>query len=461
MTIDSAKANAAAASANVAQANANLATDGAPIHTDGAEGPDGQLGAFQAIFQQLSQQIAIEKAAPEAQPTEAADAPKLPSAPNLPHLPNLPDVPPAAVANQQVAAEVTAKELPQTPQTPQAKPIKAVGTAVASQQSPVPPTVAKAVPNVPANLNIDAKPPEVDESAQDVKPHDTEAPQKPQKQTATKCDAAVPPPPIPAQPVEVAKAVETQDVQEAQPVMTESSAKRRPAQIEKITLPKVKEVDEGPPKEVQPRKIETDIQQVEIPEQMPEGIPVSAKDESAPQEKRIEPAKLEFTLPQPHVLQKEIDQPAPPPPLPPEQAFIAANHPKIVTAIHGELLPNGGSMHIRMDPPELGALNVQIDVRDGIVTASFQTSNDEATRLLSHSLGQLRTTLESAGVSVEKLQVQQAPREHFNSSSRDSDRAPGQQAYERSAQDDRQRREMLQRMWRRLTVGRDMLDLVA
>src|SRR5438132_3075 len=83
---------------------ANLATDGAPIHTDGAEGSDGQLGAFQAIFQQLSQQIAIEKAAPEAQPTEAADAPKLPSAPNLPHLPNLPDVPPAAVANQQVAA---------------------------------------------------------------------------------------------------------------------------------------------------------------------------------------------------------------------------------------------------------------------------------------------------------------------------------------------------------------------
>jgi len=133
----------------------------------------------------------------------------------------------------------------------------------------------------------------------------------------------------------------------------------------------------------------------------------------------------------------------------------------ILTAIHGELLPNGGSMHIRLDPPELGALNVQIDVRDGIVTASFQTSNDEATRLLSHSLGQLRTTLESAGVSVEKLQVQQAPREHFNSSNRDNDQSPRQQAYERSAQDDRQRREMLQRMWRRLTVGRDELDLVA
>ena len=118
-------------------------------------------------------------------------------------------------------------------------------------------------------------------------------------------------------------------------------------------------------------------------------------------------------------------------------------------------------MHIRMDPPELGALSVQIDVRDGIVNASFQTSNDEATRLLSHSLTQLRTTLESAGITVEKLQVQQAPREHFNSNSRESDRGPQQQAYERSAHDDRQRREMLQRMWRRPTVGRDELDLVA
>jgi flagellar hook-length control protein FliK len=118
-------------------------------------------------------------------------------------------------------------------------------------------------------------------------------------------------------------------------------------------------------------------------------------------------------------------------------------------------------MHIRLDPPELGALTVQIDVRDGIVTASFQTSNDEATRLLSHSLTQLRTTLESAGVTVEKLQVQQSPREQFTSSSHDRDRNPRQQAYEHSAQDDRQRREMLQRLWRRLTIGRDTLDLVA
>jgi flagellar hook-length control protein FliK len=171
--------------------------------------------------------------------------------------------------------------------------------------------------------------------------------------------------------------------------------------------------------------------------------------------------KAEFSVPQPQLMQKEIEAPAAPVVV--EQAFVEVNHPKIVSEIRGRLLPDGGSMHIRLDPPELGALAVQIDVRDGVVTASFQTSNDEATRLLSHSLGQLRHTLESAGVSVEKLQVQQTPREQFtsNSNSQDRERGAGQQAYERSAQDDQQRREMLARMWRRLAIGRDMLDLVA
>jgi hypothetical protein len=175
--------------------------------------------------------------------------------------------------------------------------------------------------------------------------------------------------------------------------------------------------------------------------------------------------KAEFTISQPQVMPKEVEVAVKlaPPPILPERQFVETNHPTIVSEIRGRLLPDGGSMHIRLDPPELGALAVQIDVRDGFVTASFQTSNDEATRLLSHSLGQLRHTLETQGVSVEKLQVQQTPREQFtsNSNSHDRERAPGQQAYERSAQDDQQRREMLQRMWKRLTVGHDMLDLVA
>jgi flagellar hook-length control protein FliK len=149
-----------------------------------------------------------------------------------------------------------------------------------------------------------------------------------------------------------------------------------------------------------------------------------------------------------------------PPPAPPEIQFADANHPKIVTAVRTELLPNGGSMRIRLDPPSLGEIQVQVDMRDGVMTASFQTSSDEATRLLTHSLGQLKQSLESQGVSVEKLQVQQAPREQFHSNTGDEG-SQQRHAQDNPSQQEQQRREMLQRMWRRLRVGSDPLDLVA
>lgn len=156
---------------------------------------------------------------------------------------------------------------------------------------------------------------------------------------------------------------------------------------------------------------------------------------------------------------RQVAPQAPPLPVPrPEAEFAAANHARIVTAVRGELLPGGGTMQIRLDPPELGALQISVRMQDGVMTASFQTSSDDATKLLSHSLTHLKSMLESTGVSVEKLQVEQAPREH----------KPGDQSQQQSAQHDdttarqeQQRREMLRRMWRRLAIGDDPLDMVA
>src|SRR5581483_1130724 len=113
--------------------------------------------------------------------------------------------------------------------------------------------------------------------------------------------------------------------------------------------------------------------------------------------------------PQPHVAAPA--SPAPQPPVPPEARFAEANHPSIVTGMRGQLLPDGGTMHIRLDPPELGALQVSVHMQDGVMTATFQTSNDDATRMLSHTLGQLKHVLESQGVSVDKLHVTQTPRD--------------------------------------------------
>lgn len=148
-----------------------------------------------------------------------------------------------------------------------------------------------------------------------------------------------------------------------------------------------------------------------------------------------------------------------PPPTPPEAQFAEANHPKLVSGMRGQLLPGGGTMQIRLDPPQLGDLQVTVKMQNGVMTASFQTSNDDATRLLSHSLGQLKQTLETQGISVEKLHVTQAPK---TSHSGFGDDAGGQQQPEaRSGQQEQQRREMMRRMWRRMSIGRDALDMVA
>ena len=67
-----------------------------------------------------------------------------------------------------------------------------------------------------------------------------------------------------------------------------------------------------------------------------------------------------------------------PPPLPPEVRFADANQAKIVSSVHTQLLPNGGSMQIRLDPPELGSMNISVRMRDGVMTATFETSTDQA-----------------------------------------------------------------------------------
>src|SRR5205085_5772719 len=103
---------------------------------------------------------------------------------------------------------------------------------------------------------------------------------------------------------------------------------------------------------------------------------------------------------------------------------------------------------------------VTVEMRNGTVNATFQTSNDDATRLLSHSLGQLKSALEAQGVNVDRIQVQQSPRDQ---NARNGEQQPNQQQshqQQQEAQREQQRKEMLRRMWRRL-AGVDSVDLVA
>lgn len=148
------------------------------------------------------------------------------------------------------------------------------------------------------------------------------------------------------------------------------------------------------------------------------------------------------------------------PPRAPEAEFARTNHPTILQGIRGQLLPDGGSMHLRLDPPELGALQVSVHLRDGVMTASFTTANEDAARLLSHSLSQLKHALEGQGVTVEKLHVEQSARPEGRGTNPDA-QSQQRHAQDGSHQHEQQRREMLRRMWRRLSLGDDPLDLVA
>jgi len=146
----------------------------------------------------------------------------------------------------------------------------------------------------------------------------------------------------------------------------------------------------------------------------------------------------------------------------PDVRFAQVNTPKIVSGVRGELLPGGGTMHLRLDPPELGDLQISVHLHDGVMTAAFQTSNDQATRLLSHSLGNLKSMLEAQGVSVDKLHVQQGPKSNPGDS-RDARDGSGRDPTPEQRQSDRreqQRKEMVQKMWDKL-AGKAPVDVVA
>ena len=141
-----------------------------------------------------------------------------------------------------------------------------------------------------------------------------------------------------------------------------------------------------------------------------------------------------------------------------EAQFADTNHSKIVSAVHGQLLPDGGTMQIRLDPAELGSLQINVQVKNGAMTATFETSNADTTRLLSHSLGDLRTVLEQAGVTVDKIHVQQSAKPDSQSNSGENKQEQSEQNPQ--AKQEQQRRELLQRMWKKLSGG-DPLDLTA
>ncbi len=144
----------------------------------------------------------------------------------------------------------------------------------------------------------------------------------------------------------------------------------------------------------------------------------------------------------------------------PERQFVQTNHPSIVQGIRTQLLPDGGTMRIRLSPPELGAMQVRVEVRGDMVAATFETSSDQAAHLLAHGLAQLKHTLEEQGMSVGRLQVTRAPRdEGARAGDQYGESAMKWQGFEQQQND--HRREVLRQLWHRLAHGSEPIDLFA
>ncbi len=65
----------------------------------------------------------------------------------------------------------------------------------------------------------------------------------------------------------------------------------------------------------------------------------------------------------------------------------------------------GGTLQLRLSPPELGALHLELTVKNGVMSANLQTDNAHARRLLLDHLPALRDRLAEQNIRVEKFDV--------------------------------------------------------
>ncbi|MEX2672952.1 MAG: flagellar hook-length control protein FliK [Phycisphaeraceae bacterium] len=84
----------------------------------------------------------------------------------------------------------------------------------------------------------------------------------------------------------------------------------------------------------------------------------------------------------------------------------ATNASRLARAMQGAVNQGGGTMTLRMTPPEMGTVRIQLQVQGGTVNAALHAESEGARTLLSQQLSQLRQSLESQGLHVERLSVQ-------------------------------------------------------
>ena len=121
----------------------------------------------------------------------------------------------------------------------------------------------------------------------------------------------------------------------------------------------------------------------------------------------------------------------------------ALNTARLTRGLANAVQQRGGAVTLRLTPPEMGTVRIQMQITGTNVSASFHAESASAQTLLTTQLAQLRSALESKGMSVERLSVQPlastTASNNANQSQNQSDTQQRGQTQQQSAGDGRSR----------------------
>ncbi|MCC7145078.1 MAG: flagellar hook-length control protein FliK [Phycisphaeraceae bacterium] len=89
-----------------------------------------------------------------------------------------------------------------------------------------------------------------------------------------------------------------------------------------------------------------------------------------------------------------------------EDPAAQLNLSRVTRGLQAALSQKGGAVTLRLSPPELGLVRIQLDLSEGSVRANLMTQHESARQLLVQQLGELRQALQGHGLFVERLGVQ-------------------------------------------------------
>jgi len=82
---------------------------------------------------------------------------------------------------------------------------------------------------------------------------------------------------------------------------------------------------------------------------------------------------------------------------------------RVVRGLYAAASAGGGAVTLRLSPPEMGLVRVELELQQGVVRAKLLAQQETARDLLGQRVGELRQALERQGLVVERLHVDSLP----------------------------------------------------